>query len=283
MAVFYNIKGTTYPSFQIGKDGTTINQGNLTPSTNNLDPSYIPGNTGDLFIRRGYNSNPAVFVLNGNTWFQRADWYQNGGTAYTLDQIAVGTNTAVQGNLITVNGNIIVEGSNSGIFFPDGSFQGSSAARAAVGSAGDIQFSDGLGHFQADPNLHYDSGNVRLGIGTNMPITSIQYVSVTLECTDSSTLTADPTVIDSFPVTQLRSAHYYVQITDEDNSWYHVTQITVVHDGLNAYKSEYNILVSVVSLGQFDVQVQSGNCNLIFTAFQATNKTMKVSRTAIAI
>ena len=280
MAVYYNAKGTTNHSFKIGKAGPTLYQGNFVPSVN-AGPSYVPGVSGDLFINN--SSTPAIFVFNDSSWLQKADWYQNGAVSYTLDPVSIGSNVAVSGNALTISGSVAIQGFGTGIFFPDGSFQGSSASRAAEGNSGDIQFSDGAGHFLADQNLHYDRGNIRIGIGTNLPITSIQYVSVTLECTDSGTLTADPTVIDSFPVTQLRSAHYYVQITDEDHSWYHVTQITVVHDGLNAFKSEYNILVSMVSLGQFDVEVQSGKCNLIFTAFQATNKTMKVSRTAIAI
>jgi len=283
MAVFYNIKGTTFESFEIGKDGPTLYQGNYAPSANNLSPNYVNGATGDLFIRSGTGSNPAIFVFNNSTWLQKADWYQNGSSAYILSPIGIGTSATVSGNAVTVSGNMSFPNAGTGIYFSDGTQLSSAITYSASGSTGYVQFNNGLGDFDSDPNFFWDNTNKRLGIGTTIPITQIQYQSVTLECSDTSTTTVDQTVIDSFPVTLLRSAHYYVQITDEDNSWYHVTQITVVHDGLNAFKSEYNLLVSVVKLGKFDVQVQSGQCNLLFTAYQATNKTMKVSRTAIAI
>ena len=282
MAVFYNIKGTTYNSFEIGLSGPTLYQGNFVPSAINSNPNYVQGSTGDLFIKN--ETSPAIFVYNNNTWLQKADWLQNGTSAYYLGQIGVGTTTTSSGNAITISGNMTLPLRNSGIYFSDGTFQATAAiAHIASGSAGYVQFNDGSNNFGSDINFYWDNTNKRLGIGTTTPISQIQYESVTLECCDSGTSTTNATVIDTFPVTLLRSAHYYIQVTDEDSSQYHVTQITVVHDGLNAFKSEYNILVSVEKLGEFTVQVQYGQCNLIFTAYVATHKTMKVSRTAIAI
>lgn len=64
MATFMNIKGTTVPSFQIGKGpGPTI-------QTGSVDPSIAPqsGNNGDLYIR--YGSTDQLWQLVSGTWVQ---------------------------------------------------------------------------------------------------------------------------------------------------------------------------------------------------------------------
>ncbi len=167
----------------------------------------------------------------------------------------------------------------TGIIGPTGSLGNITAA----GTTGEIQFNNGLNSLGADSNLYWDNTNKRLGIGTQTPTTSIQFGAVMLEYTSSITSNTMPIIIDSFPVSSMRSAHYYAQITDEDNSIYQVSQITVIQDGLNAYSTEYNILAPSGNLGTFGTTVNSGNCLLIFTAKAATNKTMKVSRSAIGI
>ena len=153
----------------------------------------------------------------------------------------------------------------------------------AAGTIGEIQFNDGLNNLDADYNLFWDNTNKRVGIGTQTPYATIQFGSAMLEHSNSNTGDTSPIVIDSFNVSQMRSAHYYVQVTDEDNSFYHVTQLMVVHNGLNAYSSEYNILAPMGILGTFNVAVQTGNCVLIFTPTLSSNKTMKVSRSALGI
>jgi hypothetical protein len=166
---------------------------------------------------------------------------------------------------------------------PTGGYGPTGPMQAITGTTGAIQYTDGAGDLQADGLFTYDGVNKRLAVNALNPTTTIQFKHVGLEGTASNTSTTDPLVIDSMPVPDLRSAHYYVQITDEDHSWYHISQVTVVHDGLNAFKSEYNIVVNHAKLGEIDVQIQSGFVNLIFTAYQVTNKTIKVARSSMAV
>lgn len=91
------------------------------------------------------------------------------------------------------------------------------------------------------------------------------------------------TIIDSFPTSTYRSVNYFAQVTDLDNSYYHTACITVVQDGQNAYKSEYNIVAPEGRLGNFNTNVSEGSCTLSFTAFYATNKVVNVLRTGIAV
>lgn len=283
MSTYYNMAGTTNPSFKIGKGGPTLFQGNYTPSTNNLSPYYVDGQSGDLFIRSGVGTTPAIFVLDNGTWEQKTDWIQNGGTAYTTSNVGIGVTSVTAGSALTVNGTVDIQGLGNGIYFPDGTFQDSSASASAAGGANQIQFNDGSGSFAADSQFVYNSVDRRLGVGTTSAISTIQYKYTALESTGTETFTAAPVIIDTFKVPEIRSAHYYIQITDETTSEYQISQVTVVHNGLNAFKSEYNIVCSDSKLGEFDVDLSGLNVNLIFYPNTATHKTMKVNRSSMTI
>lgn len=283
MSVYYNMAGTTNPSFKIGKTGPTIFQGNYTPSANNLSPYYVPGDSGDLFIRNGVGTTPAIYVFHSGAWIQKADWVQSGSSATISSNVGIGVNSVTAGSALTVNGTIDILGIGNGIYFPDGTFQDTSASASAAGGANQIQYNDGTGSFGASSDFVFDNTNKRLGIGSSSPISSIQYKYTALESTATYVNGVTQTVIDTFNVTELRSAYYYVQVTDETASRYHVVQITVVHDGLTAYKNEYGIVCSNGKLGEFDIKIQGLNVNLLFTPVISSNFTMKVSRSSVAI
>lgn len=283
MSTYYNMAGTTNPSFKIGKGGPTLFQGNYTPSANNLSPYYVDANPGDLFIRSGVGTTPSIFVFDNGAWEQKTDWIQNGNTTYTTSNVGIGVTSVTAGSALTVNGTIDLQGLGNGIYFPDGTFQDSSASASAAGGADQIQFNDGSGSFAADSQFVYNSALKRLGVGTTSSISTIQYKYTALESTGTETFTADPIVIDSFKVPEIRSAHYYIQVTDESTSEYQISQVTVVHNGLNAYKSEYNIVCSDGKLGEFDVDLSGLDVNLIFYPITSTHKTMKVNRSSMTI
>lgn len=283
MSTYYNMAGTTNPSFKIGKGGPTLFQGSYTPSANNLSPYYVDGAPGDLFIRAGVGTTPAIFVFDGANWEQKSDWIQNGNTAYTSSNVGIGVSSVTAGSALTVNGTVDLQGLGNGIYFPDGTFQSSSASASAAGGANQIQFNNGSGSFAADPEFVYNSSLKRLGIGTTDAISSIQYKYTALESVGTEVFDTTPTVIDTFLVPEIRSAHYYIQITDETTSEYQISQITVVHNGLSAYKSEYNIVCSASKLGEFDVDLVGLDVNLIFYPNTATHKTMKVNRSSMTI
>jgi hypothetical protein len=55
----------------------------------------------------------------------------------------------------------------------------------------------------------------------------------------------------------------------------------LIHDGLNAFKSEYNIVVTNQKLGEFDCQVNGGMVELVFIPLYSSDKNIKVIRTSI--
>ena len=204
-------------------------------------------------------------------------------TALVVVNGLVGIGTAIPTSPLTVNGNISLIDNGSSIVFPDGSSQGTSATnlqQSPGGISGSVQYNNS-GYFAGDVNLYWNTSSARLGIGTNIPRSTLQIKDVGYESTNHSTSITDPIVLDSFPVVDYRSCHYIIQITDENYSWFHTSQIMLIHDGLNAFKSEYNIVTTANKLGEFDCQVNGANVQLIFTPLYSSDKNIKVVRTSI--
>jgi hypothetical protein len=96
------------------------------------------------------------------------------------------------------------------------------------------------------------------------------------------------TVIDSFPAANYRTAKLLIQIADGVgiNAKFHVVEIVVLVDNNgNVYKSEYGIITTGGTVGEFDVDYNiSGNglVRLLFTADETSAKQVKVVRTSIS-
>lgn len=118
--------------------------------------------------------------------------------------------------------------------------------------------------------------NVALGIG------SISIANTTIESGAYSTSALTQAIADSFSATVYRSAQYFIQVTDNTNSKYHATQITLIHNGSATFMTEYGTIFDVSSLAVFDSSYASGNVNLLVTPTVA-NSTIKISRTMIKI
>lgn len=229
----------------------------------------------DIEYLRAQNSNAGQLILagQGNTLT-----YTQFVTVDLNGNVGIGTSTPT--STLTVQGNLSLQGSNTTIIYHDGSV--STTATPSYGPLGTVQFATDGEKFLGDPvNLYWDSTNLRLGIGTNTPITTLQINYTAMESTSTSWSGTATVVLDSFGANLVRSAHYFVQVTDEDNSQYHTSQITVVQDGVKAYKSEYNIVTSADRLGDFDCVVADGKLKLTFTAYRSTNKTVKITRTSM--
>ena len=191
--------------------------------------------------------------------------------------------SGVPSQTLAVSGNIGIFGTNNAIVFPDGTRQTTSASTAVFpgGSSGAVQYNNS-GIFAGDSsNLYWDSVNKRLGVGTNSPRATFQIIDVGYESTNVTTDDILPVVLDSFPVPDFRSCHYIVQITDVNNSWFQTSQVMVLHDGLNSYQTEYNIVATYTKMGEISTQISGGNVQLLFTPFYTSDKNIKVIRTSI--
>jgi len=226
------------------------------------------------YLRKQGASTGQVIVAASSTDINTA------GNVFIIDN-KVGIGTGLPENPLSVIGNVSVSGTNSGYIFADGTHQTTKAVTISPsGNQGYVQFYDN-GNFGSSINLYFDNSTARLGIGTNNPRSTLQIKDVGYESTDTSVSDLSTVVLDSFPAVDYRSCHYIVQVTDNDYSWYHTSQIMIIHDGIKAFKSEYNIVVTQQKLGEFDCVVNSGNVELNFSPFYISDKNIKVIRTSI--
>jgi len=94
------------------------------------------------------------------------------------------------------------------------------------------------------------------------------------------TTTTNSIAVDSFDIYTYRSAKYEIQITS--GSYYQVIELRVMHNGICAFMTQYGELVSDITLGQFDADVNNNLVNLYFRPTQAIN-TVKMIRRLITI
>lgn len=87
--------------------------------------------------------------------------------------------------------------------------------------------------------------------------------------------------LDAFSSTVYRSARYFIQIVDGANV--HISEISLFHDGVKAYLSEYGISTNNGQLGSFDATWDSSNVTVKFTPVNATAMVIKMTRTTITL
>jgi len=87
--------------------------------------------------------------------------------------------------------------------------------------------------------------------------------------------------LDTFSSTVFRSAKYFIQIVDGSNI--HISEISVFHDGANAYINEYGISTNNGQLGVFDATWSSTLVTVKFKPTNATTMTIKMVRTTVTL
>lgn len=96
----------------------------------------------------------------------------------------------------------------------------------------------------------------------------------------ATTSTTANTVIDSFSKDVYRTAKYLVQITSGSN--YHASEVLLLHDGTDAYVTEYGIIYSNTSLGNISANINGGVVDLLVAPINASS-TIKVKRIFVEV
>lgn len=128
-----------------------------------------------------------------------------------------------------------------------------------------------------------------LGVGKRINAESLRITDSIFDSTIQTVNSVIATVIDEFSFNEFRSAKYLVQI-DEGTSSTHRCQmtelLTIVSNTGTVVITEYGSVYTHVDLGNFDALVTSAGADtvvrLYFIASDATPKTVKVLRTAMA-
>jgi len=87
--------------------------------------------------------------------------------------------------------------------------------------------------------------------------------------------------IDSYNANFFRSAKYFIQAVS--SSGVHITEISLMHNGINVYKNEYGISTTNGELGAFDANFSTGLVTLTFTPYSTATINLTISRTALPV
>jgi hypothetical protein len=104
---------------------------------------------------------------------------------------------------------------------------------------------------------------------------------ITLSSNTLTTTSSSQDTVASVSATVNRSATFQVQVTR--GTEYHVTTINVVHDGTNAFLSEYGTIRTGSILATFDADISGGNLRLRVTPTSTTSTVFKLSKTVIKV
>lgn len=126
-----------------------------------------------------------------------------------------------------------------------------------------------------------------LGVAKRINSESLQIADTIIDSAKILVNTTSTIVVDSYPVTQYRSAKYLIQITEGTGSGASFETIEIlllVDNDQTVYATEYAVLTSHGDLGEFAADVQGDDMvRLYFTAHYATSKEVKIFRTGMTV
>lgn len=125
--------------------------------------------------------------------------------------------------------------------------------------------------------------NTAVGINQTNPLTSLHIGPVGFEYFELETTTTTPNQIaDSWSASAFRSAKYQVQTYSISEGSYEISEIFLVHDGVDVFVTEYAQIRTANPLCTFSASINAGTVRLLCSPFNARNQ-IKIFRTALAI
>jgi len=241
---------------------------NTTTPNSNLDVRGGVGVTG----ASNFNSSLSVGSLISNGAIS--------GTAFTVTSLQSSGTATVNALVSNVYGqfgqNVTVNSTNASTNTATGAL----VVGGGIGLGGDVNAGGNIavaGH--ANVSALTSRGTVTVEkLNSNSTVSGNTWVLDGNSYTSSSTFQQ---VVDSWPATEYRTAHYFIQITDQTNSTYQSGQVMLIHDGTDVYITEYNYIYTSGSLGEFDADIVGGVVELIFTPANSGTMVIKTVRTTI--
>lgn len=224
----------------------------------------------------------AVLQVYGGAWFVKdvfieGNLYIEGDKVLTTSTFNAGVQDGVDIDIVETNegGNIILTWNNVSTL--------QSVTDRGSTTSNVIYFTNTTESTSTNTGAIVVSG----GIGTNKRVTceSLKIADAIFDSTQSLVNTTATTAVDSFSSTQFRSAKYLIQIDEGTgaNADFELREILLVADNNDIiWATEYGVVTSDGDLGTFAAEKVGTTVTLYFTAYEATNKVIKVLRTGIA-
>lgn len=102
----------------------------------------------------------------------------------------------------------------------------------------------------------------------------------TYRTTNVTTASTSQITLDSFNITDYRSAKYFIQISS--GASHHSVEIGMLHDDTSVYINQYGEMLTNISLGTFDSTITLGVAKLLFTPANSVT-TIKSAGTLITV
>jgi uncharacterized protein YqfB (UPF0267 family) len=291
--------GATGAQGNIGATGAQGNTGNIgaTGAQGNIGATGAQGSTGADGIGYRLYSFSSVAIGTGSKSFtvtlDAANSMYGVGDYVTVATDAsnymFGNITAYSGTTLTVNV-VFVLGSGTysswGVFLQGApGAAGSNGATGAQGATGAVGAS-GPGANQAlntTSTVTFAKITIPEGAAnTTRNIFDMGTVAMYSFFTNAITTTSTQN-LSSIPVADYTTVKYLIQVVDDTGSGYnvHSQEMTAVHANGNLYESEYGIVQSNISLGDFNNTLSGGNMVLQYTPSGITSAIVSVFITAV--
>ena len=244
---------------------------------------------GDIFTTGVTTSTTFVGNLTGNV---TGDASGNAGTATKLATARTIAGVSFDGSSnISLNNNAITNG--AGYITASGTAANATLAVSAQGLTGspnitvtDVNAVDAIisGNLSVAGTITSLDQNDILATGIITASSGVDLGDPGIVTLSSDTLTTTSTsadTISSVSATVNRSATFQVQVTR--GTQYHMTTINVIHDGTQAFLSEYGTIRTGESLATFSADISGGNLRLRVTPTSSTSTVFKLSKTTIKV
>jgi len=115
-------------------------------------------------------------------------------------------------------------------------------------------------------------GNYYLNANGNW--TQVKPAITSLSVNTSGTSTQE---IDSYSMSSLGGAEYFIRVKDNNANGYHALKILSFHNNVNAFSTEYGTMVSNTTLGTFEISTNTSHVILNMTPV-SSNTAVNISR-----
>lgn len=244
--------------------GGNLNVGSTVSATTQLyvsSDSLDPLNSSTFILESGVPIGYSSFTIKNSGLL---------GQSYTFD--LGGNNRALTGGTSINEGNLILKDDIA------------NESRLIITKTGNMLINSSVDNgatLQVNGSLTVE--NTATFSGTATFLESVVIQSTLQETRITLVNTTGTTEVDSFDASIYRSCKCLVQVQDGND--FHITEIVLLHDNLGqVYKSEYGIISTGGERGIFTADLQlDGIVRLYFEAGSASNKTISIVKTAIAV
>ena len=217
----------------------------------------------------------------------------NAAITGTFTANSINVNNAILTNTFTVNSSLSIGNSTVNTVINSTSISiGNSAINSSSISLTDyVSVGNSVTNVvinQSNIILANSTSNIQIAIPTSAQVSNGQFYLNANGSWSASGLvfetinTSGPATInvDSFSKTSYGAAEYVIRIKDNNANNYSASKLLLMHDGGNAYITEYAMLLSNSSIGTFSVAIVSSN---VYLQFAPTSNSTTISFAKVII